>query len=213
MILIYRAVMTVPICEIHEKIWVATLLGKTKSRGWKASYVCDKPCRGYWGGGGGGGGLVFKAWQFRVISRREMHLHTFPDHAKFQSWIAEFPSLKFTQRLVTKGKEQNSFAERKTGECFQWKTNVFVQIETFAIFYYTHATGRRETMRKEVGDARRSRLEQVPSSVPKVKEQTDVKSSNSLKASPATGAEIPCPWLTRWKRSSCNYRHHPVCGG
>ena len=22
-----------------------------------------------------------------------------------------------------------------------------------------------------------------------------------------------CMWLTRWKRSSCNYRHHPVCRG
>ena len=25
--------------------------------------------------------------------------------------------------------------------------------------------------------------------------------------------KIPCLWLTRWKRSSCNYRHHPVCRG
>ena len=41
-------------------------------------------------------------------------------------------------------------------------------------------------MWKEVGDAKRSHLERVSSSVPKVKEQTDVKNSNSLKASPAT---------------------------
>ena len=47
-------------------------------------------------------------------------------------------------------------------------------------FLHTHATGHRETMWKEVGDARRSHLEQASSSVPKVKEQTDVKSSNSL---------------------------------
>ena len=52
---------------------------------------------------------------------------------------------------------------------------------------HTHATGRRWTMWKEVGDAKRSHLEQVSSSVPKVKEQTDVKNSNSLKASPGTG--------------------------
>ena len=38
---------------------------------------------------------------------------------------------------------------------------------------------------KEVGHVR-SHLEQASSSAPKVKEQTDVKSSNSLKASPAT---------------------------
>ena len=54
-------------------------------------------------------------------------------------------------------------------------------------FLHTHATGHRETIRKKVEDARRSRS----SSVPKVKEQTDKKSSNSLKASLATGAEIP----------------------
>ena len=25
--------------------------------------------------------------------------------------------------------------------------------------------------------------------------------------------KIPCLWLTRWNRSSCVYRHHPVCRG
>ena len=39
-------------------------------------------------------------------------------------------------------------------------------------------------------DARRSRLEQASSSVPNVKEQTDVKSSNNLEASPATRTKI-----------------------
>ena len=45
--------------------------------------------------------------------------------------------------------------------------------------------------------ARNSHLEQACSSVPKVKTQTDVKSLNSLKASPATGvrnSKLPvCP--------------------
>ena len=45
----------------------------------------------------------------------------------------------------------------------------------FTIILHTHATGRRETVWKEVGDAKRSRMEQVCSSVPKVKEQTDEK--------------------------------------
>ena len=55
-------------------------------------------------------------------------------------------------------------------------------------------------MRKEVGDARRSRLEQASSSVPKVKEQTDVKNSNSLKASPATRAENPVSMEGKMKK-------------
>ena len=49
--------------------------------------------------------------------------------------------------------------------------------------------GDRETMRKEVEGARRSRPDQASSSVPKVKTQIDVKNSNSLEASPATKAE------------------------
>ena len=59
-------------------------------------------------------------------------------------------------------------------------------METFAIFY---TRMRCETKWKEVGDAKRSHLEKVSSTVPKVKEQTDVTSSNSLKASPAPGVE------------------------
>ena len=69
-------------------------------------------------------------------------------------------------------------------------------------------------MWKEVKDARKSHPEQVSSSAPEVEERIDVKNSNSLKASPATRVKKnPCPWLTRWRRSSCNYRHHPVCRG
>ena len=64
-------------------------------------------------------------------------------------------------------------------------------------FLHTNATGRHETMWNEVEDARKSHLEQVSSSVPKVMEQIDVKNSNSLKASPATGGKIPCLWLAR----------------
>ena len=65
-------------------------------------------------------------------------------------------------------------------------------------FSNPRATGRREIMWKEVGDAKRSHLEQVSSSVPKVTEQTDVKNSNSLKANPATRVKkIPCLWKAR----------------
>ena len=51
--------------------------------------------------------------------------------------------------------------------------------------FYTRMPRDAVRLWKEVGDARRSHLQQASSSVPKVKEKTDVKSSNSLKASPA----------------------------
>ena len=61
-------------------------------------------------------------------------------------------------------------------------------------------------------EQRRKSKGQASSSVPTGKGQTDVKSSTSRKASPATKAIIPCPRGARCKRSSCDFRHHPpVC--
>ena len=53
--------------------------------------------------------------------------------------------------------------------------------------------------------------EQTSSSVPEVRKQTNVKSSTSPKARPATRAKIPCAWWAKCKRSSCDFRHPPVC--
>ena len=91
-------------------------------------------------------------------------------------------------------------------------------------FLHTHASGNRETSAEEVKNTRESGLkpavnneqrrkgkEQASSSVPRRKGQTDDKRSTSLEASPATGAKIPCLWEARCKRSSCDYRHLPVC--
>ena len=75
-----------------------------------------------------------------------------------------------------------------------------VQEETFSSFLHTYATGHRETMWKEVGDVRKSHLEQASSSVPKVKKQTLVKSSNSLKASPETGVLNPLSVVGKMKK-------------
>ena len=44
-----------------------------------------------------------------------------------------------------------------------------------------------------------------------MKEQTDVKSSRSQEANPATRAQVPCLWRAKCKRLSCDYRHPPVC--
>ena len=53
--------------------------------------------------------------------------------------------------------------------------------------------------------------EQASSSGPKVKEQTDVKRSKCREASLANRARIPCLWVAKCKRPSCDYRHPPVC--
>ena len=49
-------------------------------------------------------------------------------------------------------------------------------------------------------DARKSHLEHASSSVPKVKTQTDVNSSHSVKASPATGAKKPLSMEGKMKK-------------
>ena len=82
-----------------------------------------------------------------------------------------------------------------------------VQKGTLVVFPHSQASGNREITAEEVRNAKGSGLkpavnneqrrkgkEQECSSVPTGKGQTDVKSSTSLEASPATGAEIPCLW-------------------
>ena len=90
-------------------------------------------------------------------------------------------------------------------------------------FLHSRALGNRVTTAEEVENARVSGLkpavnnerrrngkEQASYSVPTGKGQTDVKSSTYLEASPATRAKILCLWA-RCKRSSCGFRHPPVC--
>ena len=138
---------------------------------------------------------LLKAWQFRVISPRRCICKKSLTKRNFRagSWISE---QKFAQRVVTKGKGLNSYTERKTGKCFQRKTIESCSKRDNCSFLHTHATGHRETVWKEVGDERKSHLEQASSSVPKVKEQTDVKSSDSLKAGPTTRVRksLVCGW-------------------
>ena len=74
---------------------------------------------------------------------------------------------------------------------FSGRLLYFVQKKTLAIFYTRMPRDAVRQCGKEVEDARESHLEKASSSVPKVKEQTYVKSSNSPQASPATKAENP----------------------
>ena len=78
---------------------------------------------------------------------------------------------------------ENVFNDRQLG---------LLQEETLVVFS-THAGHGKPSRQRGMKwrDARNSHLEQACSSVPKVKEQTDVKSSNSPEASPATRAENP----------------------
>ena len=99
-----------------------------------------------------------------------------------------------------------------------------VQEESLCSFLHAPAAGNREPAQEKVvrtGESRRKHAmgnrelkkqkEQGSSSVPKVAEQTDAKSSRSREASPATRAKIPYLWEAKCKRSSCDYRHPPVC--
>ena len=60
--------------------------------------------------------------------------------------------------------------------------------------------------------SRNSHVEQAHSSVPRVKKQTD-ENLYSLKSSPPTKAKNPLSVEGKMKKSSCDYRHHPVCRG
>ena len=98
----------------------------------------------------------------------EMHLQNFSDHTKFQSWMVNFRAEVYAKaRNKRKGAKLLRRAE-------DWKMDI-VHMDTCAIFLLTHATGRRETVERSGQPPRRSHLEQVSSSVPKVKKQTDVK--------------------------------------
>ena len=126
----------------------------------------------------------------------KMHLQKFPDQTTFQSWIVNF-RVEVCAKARNQWKGANSYTERKTWECFQRKTIGFCPNVDICNFLHTHATGRRE---KEVGDVKKSHLEQVFSSVPKVKEQTDVKNSNSLKASPVTWGKKSLSMVDKMKK-------------
>ena len=113
---------------------------------------------------------------------------------------------EITERgAVIKGKGQNPSTKRKTGEYLQWRVTVSCSRGESCSFLHQLVSGNREIVQEKVGNARGSGLkpahervrkgnEQASSSVPKVKAQTDVTSSTSLEASPATRAKISCAW-------------------
>ena len=88
-------------------------------------------------------------------------IYKIPWPVKFQSWIVNFRAevcekarnLTLLRGLVTEGKGPNSLTNRKTGECFHRKTAGSYSRRDNNSFQHTHATGRRETLWKEVGDA------------------------------------------------------------
>ena len=104
-----------------------------------------------------------------------------------------WPLLKERDKIPSpSGRQESAFSGRKMG---------LVQRGTLAVFYIRVPGGNRETTAEEVVNARVSGLkpavnnerrrkgkEQASSSVPTGKGQTDVKSSTSLEASPATRA-------------------------
>ena len=113
---------------------------------------------------------------------------------KAGSWSSE---QKFAQRRRSSRSSVESKKERgniltpngRLEKIFIGRLSGLVPEET-SVDFYTRMPRDAVRLWKEVGDVRRSHPEQTSSSVPKVKEQTDVKSSNSLRASPATGVKM-----------------------
>ena len=99
-----------------------------------------------------------------------------------------------------------------------------VQRETLVVFYIrmpreTERHQRKGRRAQEFPDSkpavdnerRRKGKQQASSSAPTGKGQTDDKRSKSPEARSATRAKIPCLWVARCRKSSCDYRNPPVC--
>ena len=115
---------------------------------------------------------------------------------------------EITERgAVIEGKGQNPSTKRKTGECFQWKAIGSCSKGESRSFRHKPASGNWEV---KVESARGSGLKPANERVKESNEQT-MKSSTSLEDRPATRAKIPCAWRAKWKISSCDFRHPPVC--
>ena len=69
---------------------------------------------------------------------------------------------EITERVaVTKGKGQNSFTKRETGECFQWKASGSCSKGDSCSFLHSHASGNREISAEEVKNTGESSLKPV----------------------------------------------------
>ena len=123
----------------------------------------------------------------------KMHLHRVHDQTKFRSWIVNF-------RVVVCAKARNkrkgakiSYTDRKIGELS------LVQEDTIVVFYTRMLRDAVRLCGKKWETQRRSHLKRVSSSVPNVKEQTDVKKKKQTVSRPVLRLELknPCLWLTR----------------
>ena len=166
--------------------------GKSKTRRWKASYVHDWPCRRYWD--------LHSRHDNSEVSLLGDASSNIPWPNKISELNREFPSRSLRKGSKQKERGKNSHAERKTGEwiLFKWR---HLQFSAHAChgtpWDYVERSGRRKENLTP---------EQISSSVPKVTEHTDVKSTNRLQASPAPGVEhslshviiciIPCVVVT-----------------
>ena len=130
---------------------------------------------------------------------------------------------EITERVaVTKGKGQNSFTKRMTGECFQWKANGSCSQGDSCSFQHTRASGNRETTSEEVENARVSGLKTAVYNEQRRKGKEEV--SSSVQTGKRTDRRETLDDLrlelkplvyggARCKRSSCAFRHPPVCRG
>ena len=139
-----------------------------------------------------------------IISQSEsdclFDLRIFSFERNYRAWSRD--KRKGRKTLTLTGRLENVFSGRQLG---------LVQEETLVVFCTRMPWETVRTTREWSGGRKKfspgaSILFNTES------EETDWrKSLNSVKASPATRAKTPCLWGAKCKRSSCDYRHPPVC--
>ena len=107
--------------------------------------------------------------------------------------------------LALSGRLKNVFSRRQLG---------LVQEETLVAFYTrmpretVRTTWNEVEIRKKFSSGSKHRLQYR-----KWKTQTDEKAWTVWRPALWLKLKITCLWWARWKISSCDYRHHPVCRG
>ena len=154
------------------------------------------------------------AWQFQVIYPRKcICISLTKRNFKAGSWIfkQDFAQKRRISRWYSSGSRDRSnparwrtsliqsqlrdkmSLERRLKKVFSGRQLGLAQEETFVVFY--------------------TRMPQAYSSVPKVRKQTDGKVWTVLRPVLRFKLKNICPLRTRWKISSSDSRHHPVCRG
>ena len=143
-----------------------------------------------------------------------MHLQNSLNQTKIQSRIVNFRP-EVCAKARNKRKRANiSHTERKTEEWKQRKTIGSCSRRDACSFLLMHVTGDGEDNVEWSGDTQENVTQSKHSlQYRKWKIQTDEEAWTVWRPVLRLKLKIPCQLRARWKISSCDYRHHPVCRG